>query len=70
MSENPQTTKKSTNWGVRALITGAVAVWIIYDIATATEAPSQAVMILQYVLLAGALIGFAGSLAKLMSAKP
>ena len=70
MSENPQTTKKGGNWGVRALITGAVAAWLVYDIATATEEPSRAVMILQYVLLAGTLIGFAGSLAQLMAAKP
>jgi hypothetical protein len=34
-----------------------------YDTATAIEAPSQAVAILQYALLACALLGLAGSLA-------
>jgi hypothetical protein len=52
-----------------ALVTAAVSAWLIYDRATATEVPRQAVMILQYVLLACALIGLAGSLVKLMSQK-
>jgi hypothetical protein len=71
VSENPGKTSggKSGNWGKLALMNGAVAAWLLYDIATATEAPSRAVMILQYVFLAGTLIGLAGSLAKLMSAK-
>jgi hypothetical protein len=71
VSENPGNTSggKSGNWGKLALMNGAVAAWLLYDIATATEAPSRAVMILQYVFLAGTLIGLAGSLAKLMSAK-
>ncbi len=38
-----------------------VAAWQIYDIASATEVPGRAVMILQYVLLAGLLLGIAGS---------
>jgi hypothetical protein len=36
--------------------------WLLYDIATATEAPRQAVAILQYGLLACALIGLLGSI--------
>ena len=43
------------------VIFSAAAGWQIYDIASATEAPSQAVMILQYVLLAGLLLGIAGT---------
>jgi hypothetical protein len=39
----------------------AVAAWQIYDMATATETPSRSLAILQYVLLAGLLIGFAGA---------
>lgn len=40
----------------------AVAAWQIYDMATATETPSRALIILQYVLLAGLLVGLAGAL--------
>lgn len=43
------------------VIFSAAAAWQIYDIASATEAPSRAVMILQYVLLAGFLLGIAGT---------
>ena len=39
----------------------AVAAWQIYDIASATEAPSRAVLTLQYVFLAGLLLGIAGT---------
>jgi hypothetical protein len=44
------------------LMSAATSAWLIYDMTTATEAPRQAVAILQYGLLAGALIGLAGSL--------
>jgi hypothetical protein len=57
----------TSKWGKWALINAAVAVWIVYDITTATEAPRQAVLILQYVLLACALLGLAGSVVKYMS---
>ncbi len=50
-------------------MTAAAAAWQIYDLATAIEAPRQAVMIMQYVFLTGALIGLAGSLVKLASQK-
>ena len=71
MSDNPngKSSNESGKYGRMALITAAVSAWLIYDMATATEVPRQAVMILQYVLLAGALIGLAGSLVKLMSQK-
>ena len=52
MSKNPL---------VMLAIFSAVAAWQIYDIASATEAPSRAVMILQYVLLAGLLLGIVGT---------
>ncbi len=52
MSKNPM---------LMLVIFSAVAAWQIYDIASATEAPSRAVMILQYVLLAGLLLGIAGT---------
>jgi hypothetical protein len=43
------------------VIFSAAAAWQIYDLASATEAPARAVMILQYVLLAGLLLGIAGT---------
>jgi hypothetical protein len=46
---------------VRLLLMAVVAAWIIYDMATATEAPSQGVEILQCVLLACLLIGLVGT---------
>jgi hypothetical protein len=39
----------------------AVAAWQIYDMATTTEASSRTLVILQYVLLAGLLIGLIGA---------
>jgi hypothetical protein len=50
------------NWSRIMLMSAATSAWLIYDIFTATEAPRQAVAILEYALLAGALIGLAGSL--------
>ena len=43
--------------------------WQFYEMATATEAPSRALAILQYGLLAGALSGLVGSLVMLASDK-
>jgi hypothetical protein len=45
------------------LMSGLTSAWLLYDIATATETPRQAVAILQYALLACALIGLVGSIA-------
>jgi hypothetical protein len=69
MSDSPNSTRKGkgTNWGLMALMNGAVAAWLIYDMATAAEEPSRAVAIMQYVFLAGTLIGLAGSLVKLLT---
>jgi hypothetical protein len=50
-------------WPKTSLMSAATAAWLVYDMATATEAPRQAVAILQYCLPAGALIGLVGSLA-------
>ena len=60
---------KTPNWGLMALTTGAVSAWLVYDIASAVEAPSRAVAVLQYFLLACGLIGFAGALVQLVSGK-
>jgi hypothetical protein len=51
-------------WGRLALLCAAVAAWNIYDITSATEAPRQAVMIMQYFLLVCALFGLCGALFK------
>jgi hypothetical protein len=53
--------KKPKNSGVMIVAFAAVAAWQIYDMATATEAPSRALAILQYVLLAGLLLGLLGA---------
>jgi hypothetical protein len=42
-------------------MSAATSAWLIYDMSSATEAPRQAVAILQYCLLAGALVGLVGS---------
>ncbi len=73
MSDNPDGSGtsarkgKSTNWGLMALMTGAVSAWLIYDIATAIEEPSRALAMLQYLLLACALIALAGAVVKLLA---
>ncbi len=46
---------------VRMLMMSVFAAWIVYDMASATEAPSQGVEILHYVLLSCLLIGLVGT---------
>jgi hypothetical protein len=53
--------KKTKNSGVMIVAFAAVAAWQIYDMATATEVPSRALVILQYVLLVGLLLGLIGA---------
>ena len=50
---------------VMAVVSAAVATWLIYSMASATESPSPALAMLQYVLIAGALIGLAGAVLKM-----
>ena len=52
--------------GLSALLSGACALWLIYDMATETEAPSQTLAIMHYVILGLCLFGFVGSLVALM----
>ena len=54
--------KANQKFWVMIVAFAAVAAWQIYDMATATETPSRALMVLQYVLLAGLLVGLAGAL--------
>ena len=48
-------------WPKVMLMSGLTSAWLLYDIATATDTPRQAVAMLQYGLLACALIGLIGS---------
>jgi hypothetical protein len=49
-------------WPKVMLMSGLTSAWLLYDIATATEAPRQAVALLQYGLPACAVIGLIGSI--------
>jgi|tagenome__1003787_1003787.scaffolds.fasta_scaffold20911110_1 hypothetical protein len=56
-------------WPKVMLMSGLTSAWLLYDIATATEAPRQALAILQYGLLACAVIGLVGSIVMAASEK-
>ena len=51
-----------SKWPKIMLMSGLTSAWLLYDMATATEAPRQAVAVLQYGLLVCALIGLIGSI--------
>jgi hypothetical protein len=53
---------KTKNWGLQAALCGVIVVWQIYDMASATEAPSQALSLLHYFLLFCSLVGGVGAL--------
>ena len=48
-------------WPKVALISALTTCWLLYDITTATEAPPLALAILQYALLACALVALIGA---------
>jgi hypothetical protein len=52
------------------LASGVTAVWQFYDITTATEAPRQTLAILQYIILAMAVVSCVGSIGMYLSGKP
>jgi len=54
--------RRKPNWPLQVILCGGVVAWQGYDLATAAEAPSTALMTLQWVLLIGGLIGGAGAL--------
>jgi hypothetical protein len=56
-------------WPKVMLMSGLTSAWLLYDIATATEAPRQAVAILQYGVLALGLIALLGSVVMAASQK-
>ena len=57
----------NSKWAKLMLMSGITSAWLLYEMATATEAPRRALAILQYGLLAGALTGLVGSLVMLAS---
>ena len=58
-----------SKWPKTMLISGLTSAILIYQMATATEAPSQALAVLQYCLLACGLIGLMGSIAMFAAGK-
>ncbi|KPH79922.1 hypothetical protein [Bosea vaviloviae] len=46
----------------QALLTGVAGAWLAYDMATSRETPSMALSVLQWVILAGCVIGFIGAM--------
>ena len=59
----------NSKWPKLMLMGGITSAWLLHEMATATEAPSRSLAILQYGLLGGALIGLVGSLVRLASEK-
>jgi hypothetical protein len=51
------------NWGLWVLANAAVIAWQIYDMSTATEAPSLMLAIMQYIVLGISLFALVGSAA-------
>lgn len=56
----------SKNPGVMIAMFLAVGGWLVYDMATTREAQSATVAAMQYVLLAGIVIGLLGAVIKLL----
>ena len=52
----------NSKWPKLMLMGAATAAWLVYDMASATEVPRQGVAVMQYGLLAAALIGLVGIL--------
>jgi len=53
---------KKKNWGLQAALCAGVVAWQVYELATATEAPSSAMLTLQYILIACGMVGGVGAL--------
>ena len=51
----------NSKWPRVMLLSAVSTCFLLYDVTTATEAPRQAVAILEYVLLACAVVGLVGS---------
>jgi hypothetical protein len=55
-----------SRWTKFILMSGLVIADQIYDLSTATEAPSQTLLIMQYILIALAAFSFIGSIVMVM----
>ena len=60
--------RRKPNWTLQAILCAGVVVWQSYDLATAVEAGSTALLALQWFLLACGLIGGVGALVMLARA--
>ena len=59
----------NVKWSRLMLMSAATSAWLLYDIATSSEALRQAVAVLQYGLLACSLVGLIGSVVMAATAK-
>jgi len=60
---------KTKNWGLQAALCVGIVAWQIYDMATATEAPGQALSLLHYFLIFCGLVGGVGALVMMARGK-
>jgi hypothetical protein len=60
-----QRARRKPNWMLQAILCAGVVIWQSFDLATAVEAPSTALLTLQGVLLACGLVGGVGALVML-----
>lgn len=51
----------NSKWPTVMAMSAVTSLWLLYDITTATEAPRLALAVLQYILLACALVALVGS---------
>jgi hypothetical protein len=68
-NQGGKTEKKKPNPGRIALLGAGATVLAIINMSTDTEAPSQAVLILEYTALAGGLLALIGGLIMMMMQK-
>lgn len=58
-------TKRKPNWTLQAVLCGGIVAWQTYEMATAAEAPSTALLTLQWALLICGAVGGVGALVML-----
>ena len=70
MTDNPSSKRKPSSPGKIALLGAGATALAVFNMATnGAEAPSQGVLILQYVCLAGGLLALVGGLIMMATAK-
>ena len=57
--------RREKNWGLKAAACGAIVIWQIYDMASASVLTSNGSNVLRYVVIGAALLGLVASLLKL-----